>query len=131
MNFFSDLARPIVSRPGDAADDPPPKRVLPEPIILPHVANPWGLTPMLCEVLRRTVAGESAKEIAAALGRSHRTVECHHGRIVDRMSARNLLHAALMWDRQMRANATLLANLALAGKHPVSLTPAEPDLQPV
>lgn len=102
MNPFTDLARQIVSRPGDATDEPPPKRVPPPPVILPHVANPWGLTPMHCEVLRRTVEGESAKEIAATFGRSHRTVETHHARIVERMNARSLLHAALLWDRHFR-----------------------------
>lgn len=124
MNFFSDLARPIVNRPGDAVEAPAPKREFPPPLELPCVTNPWGLTPMRCEVLRRVVLGESAKEIGAALGRSHKTVEVHFERTKERMKARNLLHAALMWDRHFRPQPVVF-------NFPVSITPAAPDLQPV
>lgn len=102
MNVFSDLARPIVDRPGEAIDQPAPKRELPAPLDLPYIPNQWGLTPMRCEVLRRVALGESAKEIGAALGRSHKTVEVHFERIKQKMGARSLLHAALMWDRHFR-----------------------------
>jgi DNA-binding NarL/FixJ family response regulator len=102
MNVFTELARPIVSRPGDATEAQRPKRVLPAPIILPHVANPWGLSAMQCEVLRRVVLGETAKEIGVALGRSHKTVEVHFERLKEKMGASSMLVAALMWDRHFR-----------------------------
>lgn len=102
MNPFAEMSRPLVSRPGDAIEMPP-KRVLPAPLMLPHVDNPWKLTPVLCEVLRRVVAGESAKEIGASLGRSPKTIECHYTKIKKRMGAQSLLLAALEWDRFRRA----------------------------
>jgi DNA-binding CsgD family transcriptional regulator len=119
MNPFTDIGRPIVDRPGDAVEPlPAPKRLLPPPLFLPQVETPWGLTPMECEVLRRVVLGEQSKEIGAALGRSHKTVDVHCERLKKKMGVRSLLQAALLWDRHFRANQ-------------VSLTPAEPDLQPV
>lgn len=106
MNVFTELARPVVDRPGDAVEpEAPPKRELPPPLELPWVSNPWGLTPMQCEVMRRVILGEQSKEIGAALGRSHKTIEVHYERIKKKMGAPSLLVAALMWDRHSRAEA--------------------------
>ena len=105
MNPFAALACPIVNRPGDATDEAPTKRELPPPLVLRGVYTPWSLTPMQCEVLRRVVLGETAKEIGAALGRSHKTVEVHFQRIKKAMGARSILVAALMWDRHFRQDA--------------------------
>jgi len=102
MNPFADLSRQIKARPGDA--ETPEKRAMPEPLILPGVPNPWGLTPMQCEVLRRVVLGDTAKGIAAALGRSHRTMEVHYAQIRSRMRVSNMLLAAMEWTRFKREN---------------------------
>lgn len=48
------------------------------------------LTPREREVMARVVAGSSSKEIARALGVSHRTVETHRARIMDKMHAESL-----------------------------------------
>lgn len=49
-----------------------------------------GLTPREREVLERTANGLHAKEIAAALGISTRTVEVHKARIMAKLGARNV-----------------------------------------
>lgn len=103
MNPFTDIGRQTVDRPGDAVErEDAPKRKLPPPLALPGAVNPWDLTAMQCEVLRRVVLGETSKEIGAALGRSHKTVEVHFERIKEKTGARSMLVAALMWDRHFR-----------------------------
>lgn len=100
MNPFAAMARPIIDRPGDPEPEPPrAPRVMPSPNHLPVVDNPWGLTPTQCEVMRRVVDGEKAKEIGDALCRSHKTVEVHFERAKEKMGARSILHAAVMWAR--------------------------------
>lgn len=66
-----------------------------------------GLTPREREVLERTANGLHAKEIAAALGISTRTVEVHKARIMAKLGVRNVaelvrlaLDAAPPDDRQ-------------------------------
>jgi DNA-binding CsgD family transcriptional regulator len=59
-----------------------------------------------------------ATQIGRLLHRSCKTIRAQRDNARLKMNARSLLHAALMWDRQFRANQ-------------VSLTPAEPELQPV
>lgn len=49
-----------------------------------------SLTPREREVLERTASGMHAKEIAAALGISSRTVEVHKARIMAKLGARNV-----------------------------------------
>jgi DNA-binding CsgD family transcriptional regulator len=104
MNVFTDLDRPLVHRPGDA---PPPlpkpaPRPRPAPNVLPVVENPWSLTPMECEVMRRVILLQTGKEIGAAMNRSPKTIEIHHERLKAKMKAKNLMHAALLWDRHFR-----------------------------
>lgn len=48
------------------------------------------LTPREREVLKHAVRGHHAKEIAAALGISSRTVEVHKTRIMDKLEVRNI-----------------------------------------
>ncbi len=48
------------------------------------------------EVLARIVAGDSNKEIARRLGISHRTVEVHRARIMEKLGARTVLDLAAM-----------------------------------
>lgn len=49
-----------------------------------------NLTPRECEIMLLIVAGRSNKEIAAGLDLSHRTVETHRSRIMDKTGARSL-----------------------------------------
>lgn len=48
------------------------------------------------EVMARVVAGLSSKEIARALGISHRTVEVHRARLMHKLGARTVLDLAAM-----------------------------------
>lgn len=107
MNPFADLTRPIVSRPGDALEEPAraPRAArgpMPERLDLPVIANPWGLSPVECEVMRQSVDLLNTKEIGAALGRSPKTIEIHRERMKEKMGAKNLIHAVLIWDRHFR-----------------------------
>ena len=54
------------------------------------------LTPRERAVLTSLVAGRSNKEIARALGISHRTVEVHRASLMTRLGARNLAEAVRM-----------------------------------
>jgi FixJ family two-component response regulator len=53
-----------------------------------------ALTPREREVLAQVAAGRHAKEIAAALGISPRTVEVHKARIMSKVGARNMVELA-------------------------------------
>lgn len=48
------------------------------------------LTPRECEVLEWVVAGQTNKEIARTLGGSHRTIEIHRSRIMEKTAAQSL-----------------------------------------
>lgn len=54
-------------------------------------------------VLDRVARGMSNKEIALDLGISPRTVEIHRAKALTCIGARNTVHAAVIWDRAMRA----------------------------
>jgi DNA-binding CsgD family transcriptional regulator len=109
MNVFADLARPLVHRPGDADPiperKPRPARIRPEPNVFPVVANPWRLTPIECEVMRRATLLQTYQEVGDALNRSPKTIEAHSQRARAKMAAKNLLHAVLIWDRHFRGAA--------------------------
>lgn len=45
------------------------------------------------EILEHLIAGETSKEIARALGNSPRTVQVHRGRVLAKLSARNVADA--------------------------------------
>lgn len=49
-----------------------------------------SLTPREREVMELVVAGRTSKEIARVLGASHRTVEIHRGRLMEKMGADTL-----------------------------------------
>ncbi|MCK4658064.1 MAG: response regulator transcription factor [Phycisphaerae bacterium] len=55
-----------------------------------------SLTVRECEVLDLVVAGEVNKAIALALGLSHKTVEFHRRKIMDKMQARNVIDLVRM-----------------------------------
>jgi DNA-binding CsgD family transcriptional regulator len=109
MNVFTDLDRPLVRRPGDAEAMPPrkqrPARVRPLPNVFPEVVNPWRLTAIECEVMRRAVLLQTYQEVGTSLNRSPKTIEAHSQRAWAKMGAKNLMHAVLMWDRRFRAAA--------------------------
>lgn len=117
MNMFDALVR---------SDAPP--FVPATPMLRPRQANPvrtlggrfperpnrWNLSPVECEIMRLiTEEWLTQNEVAARLIRSAKTIQTHCERIREKMGARNQYHAILLWDRYMRGNAVLLANLAL------------------
>lgn len=67
--------------------------------------DPWWLTPAERRLMPMIVEGMSAKEIAALLDLSHRTVEVLVARLRKRMDARSNVVAAVLWDRWTRSNA--------------------------
>ncbi len=69
----------------------------------PHIRPGAALSPRESRVLQLTSAGQSSVAIAAALGISSRTVEHHRKRAIFKLEARNLIHAAVLFDRAERA----------------------------
>jgi two-component system, LuxR family, response regulator FixJ len=47
------------------------------------------LTPRECDVLEQVVSGASTQQAARQLGISHRTIEVHRGRILEKLGAKN------------------------------------------
>lgn len=118
MNPFAALIRsdaPLVA--GKPVPRPRPRQANPVRTfggMFVAVPNRWGLTPIECEIMRLiTEDGLTQREAADRLARSCKTIQTHCERSRGKMGARNQYHAILLWDRQMRANAVLLANLAL------------------
>lgn len=62
-----------------------------------------ALTQREYQVLDRAARGPTNKEIARDLGISPRTVEIHRAKALTCIGARNTIHAAVIWDRAMRA----------------------------
>ncbi len=62
------------------------------------------LTPREGEVFEALVAGNSNKEIAGKLGLSHRTVEFHRARIMEKTGARSLPELVRLWIIARPAN---------------------------
>lgn len=54
------------------------------------------LTPREREIMELVVAGRTSKEIARILGSSHRTVEIHRGRLMEKMAAASLAELVRM-----------------------------------
>ena len=54
------------------------------------------LTPREREIMELVVAGRTSKEIARILGSSHRTVEIHRGRLMEKMTAASLAELVRM-----------------------------------
>lgn len=65
--------------------------------------NPWGLPRREAEVMSGLTEFGLSKSVALDLGISHKTVSTYLKRSKDRMSARTIMHAVLMWDRWARA----------------------------
>jgi DNA-binding NarL/FixJ family response regulator len=92
-------ARPALAR-ADAitasVTDLPPARSAGTTALAPPVApHPAGLTAREVEVLRLVAAGQSSREMAAALCRSERTVERHIENIYRKIAARNRADATV------------------------------------
>ena len=119
MNPFAALVRSDAPQLVPATPMPRPRPRQANPVRtfggrFPVRPNRWNLTPVECEIMRLTTEdGLTQREVAARLARSCKTIQTHCERIREKMGARNQYHAILLWDRQMRGNAVLLANLAL------------------
>jgi len=61
--------------------------------------NPWSLSATQCFVLREFTKGMTAKEIAAALGKSPKTIEVHLANCRSAMGGVRGVQMAVMWDR--------------------------------
>ena len=55
------------------------------------------LTPRETQIIEETAEGLNAKQIAAKLGTSHRTVEIQRGSAVLKLNARNTAHAVALY----------------------------------
>lgn len=81
--------------------------------------NPWGLSESQALAMQAYIENGTEKGAAYALNKNFRTVSTHIGRAMERMDARNRLHAALTWDRWERAGAPVPAPLELLTWRPV------------
>ncbi len=57
------------------------------------------LTPRESEIMVAITIGASGPQIAARLGISPRTVEAHRRAAITKLGAKNLVHAAVLFDR--------------------------------
>ena len=73
--------------------------------------NPWDLPPRMQTVLQYLTDGLSSKQIADRMGVTPKTIEAYRSEAIERMYAKNSLHAAVMWDRHARK-----ADQAIAGR---------------
>lgn len=116
MNPFDALVRPAAPSPLAEIARPRPRQANPVRTFggrFPERPNRWNLSPVECEIMRLiTEEWLTQNEVAARLIRSAKTIQTHCERTREKMGARNQYHAILMWDRYMRGNAVLLANLA-------------------
>jgi DNA-binding CsgD family transcriptional regulator len=106
MNPFAALAVPLAHRPGDVQPEPPRLRIVasrpakpPRESTITPIPNPWHLSGMQCEILKRLVDGDSSSEIGEAFCLSRKTIEIHLERARVKMNARNRLQVAVMWVR--------------------------------
>jgi len=76
----------------------------------PHVAPGTALTKRERAVLEMTTDGMRSVSIGEALGISARTVEHHRANAIVRLGARNIVHAAVIFDRAERAAAQPIGN---------------------
>ena len=108
MNPFAALAAPLAHRPGDVEPKKPrlqvvvsrPRAERPprEDWIMP-TPNPWHLSGMQCEILKRLVDGANAGEITEEFCLSRKTIEAHLERARIKMQARSRLQVVAMWVR--------------------------------
>lgn len=107
MNLFTELSRPLTSRPGD----PTPRRQRQERPVsgkprkgrrFEPQPTPWGLTGMECEVARLLVKHGSSESAARELCISPKTLTTYCTRIKEKMRLESTLHMAIAWDRFAR-----------------------------
>ncbi len=69
----------------------------------PRVANPWGLAPGECEVLRLLLLLPTLTDVAAELCTSVKTASTHVARARARMGKEvSIVQCCVAWDRWMR-----------------------------
>lgn len=101
MNPFAAIAQPVAPfRAFEPQPDPALVERARRKAVVPEAPpNPRNLTNVQWAVIGLTVQGYAAKEVGAHLGISCKTVDCHIYELKRRMGARNIVHAAVMWDR--------------------------------
>lgn len=70
------------------------------------IPNPWKLTGIQCEILKRLGNGESAKTIAAEFGLSPKTIDAHAYRARVKMAAESRTQAVVMWAKHTAGEKT-------------------------
>ncbi len=118
MNVFAALEKPLVNRPASGQYERPPaapkvsairekKPKKPKPPgkrrVYPEVKNSWGLSAAQCATLGLIANGYTHVEAAAELGVSVGTIEARVSAARNTMAARTSTHAAVMYDRLVRA----------------------------
>jgi DNA-binding NarL/FixJ family response regulator len=107
MNPFAGLAHELVDRPGML------RKHIANPVrveigrtnwdkrrtISEVPENPWRLHARHFDVLRMAAEGKKMAEIAEELKLSQKTIESHWLRALHLMGARNMVQAAVMFDR--------------------------------
>lgn len=106
MNPFEVIAKPPTKRHARRPDvrrrgNKPPRSGWIAPI-----ANPWGLSGMQCEVLRRLAEGQTSKTIAAEFCMSSGTVDVHVCRAMEKMGVCHRIHAVALWVRHSAGEKT-------------------------
>lgn len=100
MNPFEGLAKPLERRPGEV--EKPPRRAKAAPShagwFYPY-PNPWGLSGMECEILKRIAEGGTSKTIGTEFGLSYKTIDVHVWRATVKMGVSKRIQAVAMWVR--------------------------------
>jgi DNA-binding CsgD family transcriptional regulator len=73
------------------------------------IPNQWGLSRSEAYVIMRRADGDELHEIAAEMCIAVKTASTYSTRAVEKMGAKNPVHAALMWDREFRMRPTPLS----------------------
>lgn len=97
MNPFAGLGAPRPAEP----EKPRRTRGCKQPRTgwIAPIPNPWGLSGMQCEVLRRLAEGQTSKTIAAEFCMGSGTIDVHVCRAMGKMGVDNRVHAVALWVR--------------------------------
>lgn len=68
----------------------------------PQVVNPWGLTPVQCEIMRLLTQDRTQRQVGEEMNLSFKTVATHMDRVRDKMVVHTTLQACILWTSRIK-----------------------------